>query len=153
MELREYAGGERWSNEGSKERVALKFYLAKAIALATPKPQSVPTYYLEFAKDLKPGDIVVTFNWDILLESVLNYVGTSYTYEWKIDTVQILKLHGSINWIEKPDPLRPWQPGSDYEPLGYETTRCRRKYILQFVFTTPIDGVLSGLWWMPFGRF
>ena len=31
IELREYGGGERWSDAGSREKLALKFYLAKTI--------------------------------------------------------------------------------------------------------------------------
>lgn len=80
IELRELGGGERWSSEGSRERVALKFFLAKAIATATPPAEKIPAYYIDFAKDLKVEDVIVTFNWDVLLERTLDYVGTSYSY-------------------------------------------------------------------------
>lgn len=121
MELREFAGGERWSSEGSRERVALKFFLAKAIALSTPDPASVPEYYHEFAKGLGPGDIVVTFNWDTLLESLLEHVGTRYSCSFTdtFDPVQVLKMHGSVNWIERPAPWRDKQKDFQYHPLGY----------------------------------
>jgi hypothetical protein len=41
-ELREYAGGERWSNAGSREKLALRFYLAKTIVHATPDGDHIP---------------------------------------------------------------------------------------------------------------
>lgn len=101
MELREFAGGERWSDEGSRERVALKFYLAKAIALATPSPTDLPDYYIEFAKNLRPGDVVVSFNWDTLLEGILEHLQTPYSYTGSLEAVEIHKLHGSVNWAQK----------------------------------------------------
>ncbi len=36
VELREYAGGERWSDAGSREKLTLRYYLAKAVVRATP---------------------------------------------------------------------------------------------------------------------
>ena len=42
IELREYAGGERWSDDGSREKLALKFFLAKAIALSTRSDDEIP---------------------------------------------------------------------------------------------------------------
>lgn len=118
MELREFAGGERWSDEGSRERVALKFYLAKAIAMATPDANNIPDYYIDFARDLKPGDVVVTFNWDTLLENVLSHVRKPYLYNGSVEAVQILKMHGSVNWIQKLPTLRPQRDLFDYQPLA-----------------------------------
>ena len=36
IELTEYGGGERWSDAGSREKLALRFYLAKTLAEHTP---------------------------------------------------------------------------------------------------------------------
>lgn len=79
VELREHGGGERWSREGSRERVALKFFLAKAIATATPAASDLPACYLSFAEGLRPFDVVVTFNWDVLLEKALAHIRMPYS--------------------------------------------------------------------------
>ena len=77
VELSEYGGGERWSDNGSREKIALRFYLAKTIAERTPPVESVPQLYLDFASQLHEGDIVISLNWDGLLEVALEAVGKS----------------------------------------------------------------------------
>ncbi len=99
IELREYGGGERWKNEGSREKLALRFYLAKTIAEYTPALQEVPQMYIDFANQLHEHDIVISFNWDCLLEVALMKIGKPYTYNWDNDSaIKLCKLHGSINW-------------------------------------------------------
>lgn len=121
MELREHGGGERWSREGSRERVALKYFLAKAVALSTPENNDIPTQYLSFASRLKAEDLVVTFNWDLLLEKSLDAVKKQYSYTGEIGKIQILKLHGSVNWVEGlPRSLITDRPTFDYRPLGLQ---------------------------------
>src|SRR5262245_19895756 len=39
-ELRESGGGEKWSDHGSRERLALKHYLGKAVINSTPEPEN-----------------------------------------------------------------------------------------------------------------
>jgi hypothetical protein len=63
VELREYAGGERWSDAGSREKLTLRFYLAKALVRATPAVEKIPDLYIQFAQQLSDGDIVISFNW------------------------------------------------------------------------------------------
>ena len=60
IELREYGGGERWSENGSLEKVALRYYLAKTLVARTPRPAAVPELYRAFAAQLHPrhGDLV-----------------------------------------------------------------------------------------------
>jgi hypothetical protein len=99
IELREYGGGERWSENGSREKIALRFYLAKAIAEQTPSASSIHPLYLDFAAQLHEHDIVISFNWDCLLEVALEAVGKRYTYNFsEKGAVKLRKLHGSINW-------------------------------------------------------
>lgn len=50
--------------------------------------------------NLKPGDTIITFNWDALIETLLyenklefNYIGGNES------SINILKLHGSLSWI------------------------------------------------------
>ncbi len=99
VELREYGGGERWSSQGSREKLALRFYLAKTIVKRTPSSQRMPKLYLEFASQLHPGDIVLSLNWDGLLEAAITAVGKKYSYDqFNDEMINISKLHGSVNW-------------------------------------------------------
>lgn len=98
VELREYGGGERWSEAGSREKLSLKFYLAKALVRATPRPKDMPDLYLAFARQLQERDVILSFNWDGLLENALSALGKSYSYHFKGKGIKIYKLHGSVNW-------------------------------------------------------
>lgn len=117
IELREYGGGERWSQNGSREKLALKYYLAKTIVARTPRPDSVPSLYLDFAAQLQPRDFIISFNWDGLLETALLAIGKHYTYDYSDESaITITKLHGSVNWRlgepQKPvgnPPILPWK--------------------------------------------
>jgi hypothetical protein len=117
IELREYGGGERWNENGSREKLALRYYLAKTIVRRTPKPSNVPSLYLEFAAQLQPGDVVISFNWDGLLESALLAIGKPYKYDQSDEkAITISKLHGSVNWrLGEPGssngspPVLPWK--------------------------------------------
>ncbi len=54
------------------------------------------------AEQLTERTLVVSFNWDVLLESALQRVGRQYTYlrtERSASAVPLLKPHGSINWF------------------------------------------------------
>jgi len=99
IELREFGGGERWSDDGSREKLALRFYLAKTIAERTPRDNEIPEIYLRFARQLHEKDIVITFNWDCLLEVALTHIGKEYSYNFDQKKIKICKLHGSVNWI------------------------------------------------------
>lgn len=99
VELTEYGGGERWTNTGSREKTAFRFYLAKTIVEHTPDETNLPDLYLEFAKQLHSGDIIISFNWDGLLEVALSKVGKKYTYNFESkNAIKLCKLHGSVNW-------------------------------------------------------
>lgn len=117
IELREYGGGERWKNEGSREKLALRFYLAKTIVERTPATHSIPKIYLDFVSQLHEGDIVISFNWDCLLEVALNKIGKAYTYNWKDDkAIKISKMHGSVNWrLNEPK----YQKITDWESMNF----------------------------------
>jgi hypothetical protein len=80
-------------------------------------PAQIPELYLKFARKLVPSDVVLTFNYDPLLEYACEAVGTPYRLVQEryrevyprgggsIDTsrneVIILKLHGSIDWFDR----------------------------------------------------
>lgn len=48
IELREFGGGERWTDRGSREKLAFRYYLAKAIVKSTPAPEDIPDIYIQF---------------------------------------------------------------------------------------------------------
>ncbi len=97
-ELREFAGGERWSENGSREKLSFKYFLSKTISDYTPEKEFIPEIYLEFVDQLDNKDIILTFNWDCLLEIALERVGKKYTYKYNGEGIKIFKMHGSINW-------------------------------------------------------
>lgn len=123
IELREWGGGERWSDAGSKEKLALRFYLAKTIAEYTPVANNVPDLYIEFAKQLAPMDTVISFNWDCLLEVAILRVGKTYSYNLRNEkAVRLAKLHGSVNWrLGEPNSFGTPTNYLKWEPLGFSS--------------------------------
>lgn len=120
VELSEYAGGERWSDEGSREKLALKFYLAKCIAKSTPPSQKIPSLYLEFAQQLNDRDVVISFNWDCLLEKAILAVGKTYSYNFEEGKIHLSKPHGSINWrLNAPKNLHGPINTLGWKPIGF----------------------------------
>ena len=45
----------------------------------TPVDDAIPPLYQEFAARLTPHDVVLTFNYDTLLEGTLDSIGKTYT--------------------------------------------------------------------------
>lgn len=57
-----------------------------------------------FVRNLRNGDIVVTFNWDNLIERTLRLQSRKINFLSRdTDAITILKLHGSLNWVEIPE--------------------------------------------------
>ncbi|MEQ8259219.1 MAG: hypothetical protein RH947_02890 [Alcanivorax sp.] len=99
IELREFGGGERWKDTGSREKLALRFYLSKTISEVCPDVGSIPELYSRFARNLNENDVVISFNWDPLLERALIEVGKTFTYNFQDPKgIKLCKLHGSVNW-------------------------------------------------------
>jgi hypothetical protein len=98
IELREFGGGERASDNGSREKASLRFYLAKTLVELTPYGENIPQLYIDFANEVHDGDIVLSFNWDPLLERALDLVNKKYTYKYEENKIKLCKLHGSVNW-------------------------------------------------------
>lgn len=105
IDMRNWGGSERWSAAGDRETLTFKYFIAKYIAQIPL--EEIPDVYLEFAKQLDCYDIVMTFNWDCLLEKALDRVGKKYLYNpkerdfccpKKQKMPLICKMHGSIHW-------------------------------------------------------
>lgn len=115
-------GTDTWSNEGNEDQFELKRAIGSLLLNQTPPPHQLDQAYFEFANGLRPGDIVITFNYDLILENCLDHVGIPYRrfphrisryspgfggfsgeQEEALDRreVLILKLHGSIDWVDR----------------------------------------------------
>lgn len=134
IELREYGGGERWCDNGSREKLALRFYLAKTIAERTPTASSLPPIYLNFAKQLHERDIVISLNWDGLLEVALEAVGKRYTYNFSDEgAIKLCKLHGSVNWrLGVPN-----QWGASVNTLGWQSMEFTNGMMPREIYHSP----------------
>lgn len=111
-------GGDTWSEDGNEGTVVTKFLIGRILARYVNELEDVPELYLEFARRLNPYDIVITFNYDTLLELALDAIGKPYrlfTNRYASidefggivdssrdeDEVVILKIHGSIDWFDR----------------------------------------------------
>lgn len=75
---------------------AVSIYLCqKAQAINIKK-----TRLFHLANRLAPGDVVITFNWDFLLELALFEAKRDYSYVRDENKISILKLHGSVDWFD-----------------------------------------------------
>ena len=96
----------------------LRWGIGSVLHSATPAAADLPSSYLRFAERLRPGDCVVTFNYDRILEIALDTAGTPYRrfpmryiacYDMhsEVDSerdaqeVLVLKVHGSVNWVDR----------------------------------------------------
>jgi hypothetical protein len=109
-------GSDTFSSAGNQAQLLLRWGIGRVLHLATP--DTLPDVYMEFADKLRPQDVVATFNYDHVLERSLEAVGKPYRrfparYEEVRSTtaygspeidrteVVIVKLHGSLDWVDK----------------------------------------------------
>jgi hypothetical protein len=108
-------GSDTWSSEGNESQIITKKAIGEVIHLKTPPADKLPTFYYKFAERLTAYDLVLTFNYDVLLERALLHVGNPFRLfpsryksvsEWggTVDDtkkeVTILKMHGSVDWFD-----------------------------------------------------
>ncbi len=109
-------GGDTWSEDGNEGTIVAKYLIGSILARHVNALKEVPQLYLEFAKRLDPSDVVITFNYDTLLERALDTVGKPYrlfptrykrfsefagVVDDRRDEVIVLKVHGSIDWFDR----------------------------------------------------
>lgn len=65
---------------------------------------------------LDDGDVIITFNWDNLVERALHSHSKGISFLGReSDSVAVLKLHGSLNWVSIPEGIALKEP--DFVPL------------------------------------
>ena len=158
-------GSDEYFAHGSRTIVAARKAIQKILIEATPR--TTPALYLKFAERLSPNDVVLTFNYDTLLEQALDNIGKPYsmTPEWWFNQnapvigqeyVDVLKLHGSTDWYDRRyydevrgryaeesvdvrdrDPIFGPNPSVPHEPLSRGPTDGRGNNILSRVFRVP----------------
>ena len=158
-------GSDEYFAHGSRSIAAARTAIQRILVQTTPS--DTPTLYRDFAKRLCPNDVVLTFNYDTLLEQTLDDIGKSYTLtpEWwlKGDPIEfepkyvdLLKLHGSIDWYDRHyhddamrwhteeghdvpnrDPIFGPTPSVPSEPLSRGPTEVFGSHILPRVFRVP----------------
>lgn len=110
-------GGDTWSSHGNETQVVVKTLIGKILTRSMPSKDNIPDLYLKFAQMLKPKDLVLTFNYDVLLERALEATGVQYRlfpWRYKVDSkipgqlevdnrdeVIVMKVHGSIDWFDR----------------------------------------------------
>jgi hypothetical protein len=107
-------GKDTWSDEGNESQLMVRRAIAKVLQEQLPKEP--PPLYRQFARRLNTSDMVLTFNYDTLLESALEAEGVPYrlfperwsdvgwsynTVDNSRDEVVVLKMHGSIDWFDR----------------------------------------------------
>lgn len=100
--------GNEFDEHGNRELSFFKRWLAQTIYSHQQQAiDKLPEYYHDFARMIGGiGDaLIFTFNWDTILEHVMDFNGIDYNFDSRHHLTQgvpsIHKLHGSIDWFSK----------------------------------------------------
>lgn len=97
----------------------------------------------KFIHAVGPNDVIVTFNWDTLIEQHLYEAKKPFIFGLS-DTsiISVLKLHGSLSWIQLPA-----TPETEPEPAQpqrlVELDRDSRLYFLNHEYLSQLDKISS----------
>lgn len=107
-------GSDTLSEEGNGAQLLVKQHIGKVIHQQTPRGDNLPQQYYDFVNGLTVNDIIISLNYDLILERALDHIGLPYrlfpyryssigstanTVDDSIDELVILKLHGSLDWF------------------------------------------------------
>ena len=111
-----FLGKDTWSRDGNASQLMIRKMIAYVISSDQRNANCNDLkLYREFAKRLKPGDYILTFNYDTVLETTFDDLGIDYrlfpdvytrvrnhsaTVGYNSDVI-LLKMHGSIDWFDK----------------------------------------------------
>ncbi|MFZ0978974.1 MAG: SIR2 family protein [Candidatus Acidiferrales bacterium] len=111
-------GKDTWSTDGNEGQVVVKTLIGEILTERTPARDEIPELYLKFARLLQPTDIVLTFNYDVLLERALESIRLPFrlfpsrlgsvddsrdfaSVDMTKEELVLLKLHGSVDWFDR----------------------------------------------------
>lgn len=109
-------GSDTWSEEGNESQLLIRNGIMEVIHSRTPETPTAEC--IRFCQKLLPMDVILTFNYDTLIEDTLDYLGKPYRLfpnrlkevglmsssidsEAEESEIVISKLHGSIDWYDK----------------------------------------------------
>lgn len=156
------------NEHGDAFSACLKSWLGEAIERQQRLAlRSVPEYYLRFAAGLRDA-VVLTFNWNTLLERLLERVGIPFAFDLETalrhDAVPLIKLHGSIDWFsmeQRGGPRPPWLQlaplGSAFDAIGRaggDLLRCYEAMLTPWLVIPSYDKIfqvlnLGQVWQLP----
>ncbi|MBX3396773.1 MAG: SIR2 family protein [Phycisphaerae bacterium] len=111
-------GSDTLSIEGNDTQIYVRFLIARLLYECQIRMSETQwKLYIDFAKRLSPGDVILTFNYDTILETACDRAGIKYrlcpsrfdevhrsgsgTLRFPDDEIIICKLHGSIDWFSR----------------------------------------------------
>ena len=118
-------GSKTWSPRGNKSQLMVRTEIARI--LHDCLPGDIPLAYRRFVRQLTPTDMILTFNYDTLLEAALEKERVPFRLSprpagQRSEELVVLKLHGSIDWFdrsfwdEQPEGLQP-RPNVQARPV------------------------------------
>ena len=108
------------NTEANADQRLLRQATALTLLRRTPPAEDLPAAYHVFVAGLRPGDVVLTFNYDLIIESLLDLYNRRYQ-RYPLDygdekrnrdvpshlssepnpPIVIMKLHGSVDWVDQ----------------------------------------------------
>jgi hypothetical protein len=120
-------GKDTWPAEANIDQMMLRWAIGRVLHRRTPS--LLPECYARFAEQLRGKDVVVTFNYDLIVEKCLTQANVPFrrfptrlksvgTYggevDWETgrDEVILVKLHGSLDWVSEAPHADVWRARS-----------------------------------------
>ena len=102
-------GADTWSDIGNQAQILTRNLICKILYNAMKKitPEKFKLY-LKFVEKLKPGDIIITFNYDTIIEEALFRLNKRFRFHYygsfpdgydENKDIILFKMHGSMNWF------------------------------------------------------